>query len=1057
MGMTPSLFSRPAPLSAQPRYRGAAAALVFLLSFPAAGPVRAGVTLYYPPDQIIVESDDLVVEGRVTGEEIDEVEVFLNGESDSSLPVSDFNFSGMVELKEGLNAIAVGGIFRSVFLAGGDEVAPGGYAPIYGHFNLGDGCEECHDSDDSGRLFFEVDPDDACRWCHNELLKGSREAPVQSLHKPVENGSCLACHEPHLSRKKNLLIDRAPECKACHEELYAKLKSDRFVHGPLSMGDCRLCHTIHSSREDSLLSQAKEALCVGCHSELSTPADTPPEKRPHPMIPEGECANCHDPHSSQNELLMRRVGTRLCLGCHPGKTKSFHEKKGFSIFMCSKCHDLHHPSRAHLIVDNSRFLCLECHTFDESAAFTHQSVKEGACFLCHTFHSAPLSADISTTCLQCHGTNKDLPAIHGGLPLEKTWCTSCHLPHQSNQEKLLQPVQHTPFRERDCDACHRERSTLIGKTYRPLCLSCHRRLDISGENRPADEIHPPFLERDCGRCHASHSSREPFQLKSGEMVLCLECHRKFKRYTVMKPKSAHAGVLEGRCDTCHDAHFSGNTPLLKKPRKELCHSCHESILKGPGGKRWLSVHQPVEKGQCQGCHQPHTGRKAHLLKVDSPGLCEPCHGELFSRIASPESVSKHRPVEEGGCDTCHLTHGSDRFALTKSGGEGGLCRGCHENLPAGHRHFSRGPEDGSGNPEGCTLCHDPHAAERSSLLRERGELSSACTRCHTRSPALSQAHGQIGLSPSGCLKCHDPHTSDRPSFLLPVQHAPFSRGACGDCHRGRTVPEAPLRALCLSCHKDLGGKEARTHVHPPFREDCSICHASHGSSEAALLKADRGPLCTSCHDAIGGALASGPESAHRAAAENRCPACHEPHYSDHPALLRTDPAQVCQSCHEETGKNQAGTAWSVGHPPVAEGRCRECHQPHSSEAPYLLKGRMPSLCLTCHSDLITAEEAASAQSQHRDFEEGSCQACHHVHGSDTGALLKPGSGGVICLDCHPAARTKHHTFGRAEIIAALEGKTVGPNLCLLCHDPHFSRNARLLRDRQGTACRACHQ
>jgi len=427
--------------------------------------------------------------------------------------------------------------------------------------------------------------------------------------------------------------------------------------------------------------------------------------------------------------MMRQPSSRVCYSCHPEKTRSFHEKKGFSIYVCQKCHDLHRPTSPRLIADNSRFLCLKCHEFSEEAAFSHEFIKEGGCFTCHSFHAAPLSSDIAALCLRCHGDNPQLGEAHGGIPIAGTKCTLCHRPHQSSKAKLLYATEHSPFEERDCAACHQDPSASLEGEVRGLCERCHddKRVDEEG----GGTVHPPFAEKDCSLCHSSHTSPEKNLLRQGQLDLCLGCHREFKRITVVVPKSAHESVRRGECGTCHDPHVSPNRRLLKKEVKQLCLDCHGALQTGPSGGGWKVPHKPVAAAKCRLCHEAHSARREHLLKAPLPKSCRPCHTEFFSMLKQAGDKKTHKPVREGDCGACHDVHGSEGAVLINPARSVDICTSCHPS-PRGHHHGYTDAElrekGGKDRANPCLFCHRPHSSSEKLLLRSRD--TTVCKRCH---------------------------------------------------------------------------------------------------------------------------------------------------------------------------------------------------------------------------------------------------------------------------------------------------------------------------------------
>jgi predicted CXXCH cytochrome family protein len=712
-----------------------ALALLLLLAAPpaAAQGQTISLSLYFPPDQVVVEKADLPVEGVVTTAGVQEVEIAVNTDRPRRATVRDTLFAEEVSLEEGQNTIRVGPVYRMVWFATARTPAPAGWQRAYGHFGLYDSCRECHKVGEGGKLTLAGEPEEICSWCHGDLVRGRPGAPWASVHLPVKEGKCLLCHAPHTSTTRGLPAESPPACTECHQAVAERLKTDRFVHGPMNLGDCRICHAVHSSREPGLLVRPATALCVDCHADAVPPPGTPAELQPHGMIREGQCYKCHEPHSSANQRLLREPAGRLCQRCHEGKTRSFHEAKGFSIYVCSKCHDLHRPNQPHLIMDASRSLCLDCHEYRATGEVRrHSFVSEGKCFLCHTFHEAPLAGDVAGICLRCHRDNPRLPEAHSGIPYERSRCTVCHEPHQSRGAKLLLPVQHTPFAKRECDSCHRDRAAKVGPVYRALCLDCHPRLDLGALPAPPAVVHPPFKEQDCASCHRSHNSEVRGLLRYPGTKLCLDCHRKMRKATLIAPVSAHTAVTEGRCADCHEPHFSENEVLLRRPVASLCAGCHAAVTSGPEGRPWRFPHKPVAEGKCRVCHREHTSANPRLLKTPMPQPCRPCHAAFFTALETGRIRSLHPPVKEAKCDTCHRTHGGDEEHLLAAAGEK-LCRGCHKEVKTAHHRIPaadlEAKEGGKGaGAKGCVHCHLPHVSSEEHLLPPLG--SPVCQGCH---------------------------------------------------------------------------------------------------------------------------------------------------------------------------------------------------------------------------------------------------------------------------------------------------------------------------------------
>src|SRR5574340_371394 len=101
---------------------------------------------------------------------------------------------------------------------------------------------------------------------------------------------------------------------------------------------------------------------------------------------------------------------------------------------------------------------------------------------------------------------------------------------------------------------------------------------------------------------------------------------------------------------------------------KLCLKCHtafqEKIAKP-------FVHTPLKKGDCTGCHNPHTSSHGKLLAADANGICFTCHWGIIPAAAR----SVHKVVAEGNCMKCHDPHGAvNKFNLLSAGNQ--LCFGC---------------------------------------------------------------------------------------------------------------------------------------------------------------------------------------------------------------------------------------------------------------------------------------------------------------------------------------------------------------------------------------------
>ena len=85
------------------------------------------------------------------------------------------------------------------------------------------------------------------------------------------------------------------------------------------------------------------------------------------------------------------------------------------------------------------------------------------------------------------------------------------------------------------------------------------------------------------------------------------------------------------------------------------------------------------------------------------------------------------------------------------------------------------------------------------------------------------------------------------------------------------------------------------------------------------------------------------------------------------------------------------------HSAVDDGSCRDCHSPHGSAYPSLLKSREDQVCFECHD-----QGDFERSHQHEPVKDGQCSTCHAVHGGDAAGMLKDETN-TLCRDCHNKA------------------------------------------------------
>lgn len=289
-----------------------------------------------------------------------------------------------------------------------------------------------------------------------------------------------------------------------------------------------------------------------------------------------------------------------------------------------------------------------------------------------------------------------------------------------------------------------------------------------------------------------------------------------------------------------------------------------------------------------------------------------------------------------------------------------------------------------------------------------------------------QAHSSetAAVIPSSvCLDCHE--GEDAPLALIGTAHDPAGVKviACAECHRGPTtalhvddpdtykpiipanLPADSMAAVCTACHKDPHALNLyERDPHSVADLTCSACHKIHNTEKRAyLLKAPENDVCLECHASVRSDFA---QSTHHPVMEGvvACRDCHT-EVAQSPKQHRTGgPAEACVECH---GRMQG--PFPFEHEPavsysVNDGGCMNCHQPHGSSFPMMLKQSYESphysLCSQCH---VVPKHLNNMK--HGTMWAGvPCYECHtDVHGSYTSKHLLDASlesQGCLKAGCH---------------------------------------------------------
>ncbi len=101
--------------------------------------------------------------------------------------------------------------------------------------------------------------DKVCYSCHYDAETGFVKKP--SIN-PYRTAQCFSCHNGHGSDRGKTAQGAGPKlCAQCHGDLMKEVK-DNIVHPPFGKGLCMGCHTPHASNNDGMIVKNQSVLCL---------------------------------------------------------------------------------------------------------------------------------------------------------------------------------------------------------------------------------------------------------------------------------------------------------------------------------------------------------------------------------------------------------------------------------------------------------------------------------------------------------------------------------------------------------------------------------------------------------------------------------------------------------------------------------------------------------------------------------------------------------------------------------------------------------------------------
>jgi predicted CXXCH cytochrome family protein len=128
-----------------------------------------------------------------------------------------------------------------------------------------------------------------------DSLGGPGPQPSIRVHYPYLENECFICHDANAVG--NLTEPEPGLCFQCHEDYRDAYE---FLHGPVAGGYCTDCHHPHRSEMEKLLKRPGTALCNYCHNQASSF-----NYAVHEGLEGISCTECHNPHGGSDKTFMR--------------------------------------------------------------------------------------------------------------------------------------------------------------------------------------------------------------------------------------------------------------------------------------------------------------------------------------------------------------------------------------------------------------------------------------------------------------------------------------------------------------------------------------------------------------------------------------------------------------------------------------------------------------------------------------------------------------------------------------------------------------------------------
>ena len=100
-----------------------------------------------------------------------------------------------------------------------------------------------------------------CASCHSSHSKSAADKRSLQVHSPVLDGNCTACHHPHQTQRRFMLLGSSNRelCTRCHDPVEDEVMA---AHARDSDADCVTCHNAHVGTKRALLKENDDEIAL---------------------------------------------------------------------------------------------------------------------------------------------------------------------------------------------------------------------------------------------------------------------------------------------------------------------------------------------------------------------------------------------------------------------------------------------------------------------------------------------------------------------------------------------------------------------------------------------------------------------------------------------------------------------------------------------------------------------------------------------------------------------------------------------------------------------------